>query len=454
MSGMVKQTRLRPVLNGAPTAIVYGNRPGDITTYSTTDLKAWENTTSFRSGAAFARAINDGASIASEGTFDATRLSGDTGHPFDHSFERFNTANPYMSLTNRYGGIYRGPVISYPSNFSGLDYQKPWNLSDSALRNLGSGLVNQASPLKAQANVLQSVIELVREGLPNALFSAIAKPGSPTKKELLKRAGSDYLNHMFGLSPLIREIDTLIKTVGSIDKLVGQLVRDSGANVHRRRDIKEVEVFRQNNDGSVYDTTIVVPPLKTHSAVMSYITTNAEWFPAPSSYHRQVNSLVATRRVWFTGSFTYDIDALRMPNHIRDFFDVVAKRGKQPIEDVAREYLLGMGEATIDNALWWELTPFSWLVDWFVNVGVVLDNRRQFDRLGLVMNYGYVMCEETRTTTTTNYINSGPVLTSSWQNVRQRRVRASPFGFGVDTDKLSAYQLSILGALATQGLKE
>lgn len=454
MSGMVKQSRLRPVLQGEATGIAWNNGYPNGWTGNTDQLNAWESLTSYRSGSAYARALNEGASVVSEGTLDVSRaVSGDTGHPYDHSFERWNTANPRGNFNyGRY--TYRGPVFVVPhDSSSALNYARPWNISDAALRSVGTGLVNQASPLKSQANVLQAVLEIMRDGLPSALFSAITKPGSANKRTLIRAAGSDYLNHMFGFAPLVRDLAKLLTAVESIDKLVSQLIRDSGAKVHRKRDTPEVETDTQYARETVRDLTLMIPSGVSRQPMVS---SNGYW--VQSQYHAQEMSLRSTRHVWFSGSFSYDVENLRMPTFVSEFFDTL-QGGKEPIRDVVAKYLLGAGEGNIADSLWWELTPFSWLVDWFVNAGVVLDNRRMFDRLGLVMDYGYVMCEETRTRTVTTTVNNDrggapTVYSSQRQEIRQRRVRASPFGFGIDNSALSEYQLSILGALATQGIKK
>jgi hypothetical protein len=126
--------------------------------------------------------------------------------------------------------------------------------------------------------------------------------------------------------------------------------------------------------------------------------------------------------------------------------------GKATDVQISKEYLLGLRESNASNAMWWELSPFSWLVDWFVNVGSVLDNRHMFDDLGLVMNYGYVMVEQIRSTTTTIRTSDGETFGSQARFVLKSRRRANPFGFGVTDSALSPFQISILGALATNGL--
>jgi hypothetical protein len=102
----------------------------------------------------------------------------------------------------------------------------------------------------------------------------------------------------------------------------------------------------------------------------------------------------------------------------------------------------------------WNLTPWSWAVDWFSNVGDVLSNISDTIDDSLLMRYGYIM-EHTivRDTYTRKYdrpfwdksvlLDSGVSLVTE----TKLRRRANPFGFGMSWEGLSPKQLSILASL-------
>jgi hypothetical protein len=101
----------------------------------------------------------------------------------------------------------------------------------------------------------------------------------------------------------------------------------------------------------------------------------------------------------------------------------------------------------------WNLTPWSWAVDWFSNTGDVISNLTDWATDGLVLRYGYVM-EHTITSDTYTYSgNTGlidgnvrvPPLTLVTETKIRRR--ANPFGFGITWDGLSPRQLAITAAL-------
>jgi hypothetical protein len=142
--------------------------------------------------------------------------------------------------------------------------------------------------------------------------------------------------------------------------------------------------------------------------------------------------------VWFSGSFIYN---LPIPDSALDKLWYHVKLADR---------LLGI-TPTPDRI--WELTPWSWFVDWFTNTGDILSNLRMFLFDGLVMQYGYVMQETKVTRTCTLEDNcttvNGNKITAvtTIEHVAQKRRQANPFGFGLTWDGLSPYQISILAAL-------
>lgn len=98
----------------------------------------------------------------------------------------------------------------------------------------------------------------------------------------------------------------------------------------------------------------------------------------------------------------------------------------------------------------WNLAPWSWAVDWFANIGDVIENASNALLYSQVLRYGYVM--ETTTVTDTYTLESpnfkgGSRFITSLETITKKRVKASPYGFGLTWDGFNTYQLSILAAL-------
>jgi hypothetical protein len=245
-------------------------------------------------------------------------------------------------------------------------------------------------------------------------------------------SAGEFLNLIFGVTPLLREIDKIIKTVSKTDQLIRQLVADSGNVVRRTRDI-------------VDETTLIKTQVSNKYATIYDGNAQSEM----GSYNNKVTQVSTTqtlsKRVWFAGAFQYWIPGLKDPGTEFQSFDTqnwsqVAVLGRQ---------LYGL-QAPPKAA--WNLIPFSWLVDWFVNVSVLLENADNINHYGLVMPYGYVMAEtKLITTTSTNFAGTARAalgwVGSSTVLVSQKRRPANPYGFGLKDVDLNPVQLSILAAL-------
>jgi hypothetical protein len=122
----------------------------------------------------------------------------------------------------------------------------------------------------------------------------------------------------------------------------------------------------------------------------------------------------------------------------------------------ARSRIRAVLRSDIDPETLWNLTPWSWAVDWFSSAGDVIHNLNAWSKYGLVLRYGYVM-EHTLNETTYTRRMSTPLLvgqypsdstcSASFCTETKKRYRANPFGFGVSWEGLNPTQISILGAL-------
>jgi hypothetical protein len=108
----------------------------------------------------------------------------------------------------------------------------------------------------------------------------------------------------------------------------------------------------------------------------------------------------------------------------------------------------------ITPSVLWELTPWSWLIDWFVDVQSALQVAGMFQNDGLLMQYAYLM---RKTTLSRSYTFTGPNLhgygqegpyTNTAYVSRIERVRGTPFGFGINPEGISPQKWAILAALA------
>jgi hypothetical protein len=145
------------------------------------------------------------------------------------------------------------------------------------------------------------------------------------------------------------------------------------------------------------------------------------------------------KRIWFTGAYSYYLS------------EDTTNLGRYRMYAEKARYLLGF-ELTAE--VLYELAPWSWLIDWFTNLGTLVSNATKLSQDGLVIRWGYLMTEQVNTVTyTLSGVRSHDLRTTlgpstlTLSTTRKSRVKASPYGFGLNPSSFTARQWSILAAL-------
>lgn len=251
--------------------------------------------------------------------------------------------------------------------------------------------------------------------------------------ENFKNLGSEYLNVVFGWKPFVNDLRKMYNLWKEVDKRMAQIVRENGRNIRRKAQV-------------AYDAGTDKEPQ------VYYPWAFAQMVGGPPNWMNDCGSLydVETRwdrRVWFSGSFRY----------------FIPDTGSSQWDARARAALFG---ALPTPELLWNVLPWTWLIDWFSNVGDVVSNLSVNALDNLVTNYSYIMMQynwEKRCTVQTwhGYVPEGTYLPlkSGWNAyagsftsregyVTKSRVGGgNPFGLNVKLEDLSPYQLGILAAL-------
>jgi hypothetical protein len=319
--------------------------------------------------------------------------------------------------------------MKYTGNIWALDartqpFPPAMNSSTAQLDQLGATAVAQVKPTNSVANVSTTLAELVREGIPS-----IAVRRWKDRSRLSNSLAEANLAYQFGFKPLGDEIGTFAAAVVQADQLLAQYERDAGRVVRRRYEFPpKSEIISITEVGT--NSFPFMDPVNTR--LMDSSLTGA-----------QTGTLVRVRTIsqkrWFSGAFTYFLP-----------------QWYNPRSEMSRKALLAKEILGVDLTpeVVWNLTPWSWAVDWFSNVGDVLSNISDTIDDSLLMRYGYIM-EHTivRDTYTRKYdrpfwdksvlLDSGVSLVTE----TKLRRRANPFGFGMSWEGLSPKQLSILASL-------
>jgi hypothetical protein len=367
------------------------------------------------------------------------------GHPINRKTGKYESGGPFHvthtgvfinpgSVSNivntKKEKLYSGPVFGdfYSSSPIGSNYKATVQDQDENLLNEnGATAISLCAPTNPTANLSTTLAESFREGIPSL-------PGIQSwrkRTEILRNAGSEYLNAQFGWLPLSHEVNETVKAARFHRDIMQNYRHNEGANVHRRFDFPsenqrwEEEISSQN-------------PI---SGILS-----SDYIDAGQTSAKRVVSVEKQRKRWFEGCFTYG-----GPSKTDSFGRAIGFGS-----EADAVYGLNLSPDVL-----WELTPWSWAVDWFTNAGDVIHNISNFAVAGLVMRYGFMM-EETIETYSTEWSDGafkGLNPDNTFSHLREgsgsrgfvtttkSRAPANPFGFGVGWTDLSPTQLAITAAI-------
>jgi hypothetical protein len=289
-----------------------------------------------------------------------------------------------------------------------------------ALFERGGRAVSKTIPLQETVSLGQALIELLKDGLPKNIGSQLLRRGLN-----MRELAGEYLNATFGWEPLIRDVQSLANLVINGSEIILRYQQSINQHIRRRYDFKDL-------GNTPYSSTLTDATKRTINPGQAYLLDN----PSSSLVYPRVERYVS-QQTWFSGAYR----TVSPVSH--DFVSDL-----QGTIDAAN-YLLGI---KITPDLLWEVSPWSWLFDWFVNIGDVLKNISYLNHDATVLQYGYIM----QHTHVKAFVTLPGVRAKTAQSDvielvevdRKVRYKASPFGFGLDPNlDFSAKQWSILGAL-------
>lgn len=323
-----------------------------------------------------------------------------------------------------------GPFIARPttSSAAGADVSTMRALTprmtDSQIASMGAKFISSTAPTQPQSSLATFLGEFVGDGLPSLFGSVLRAKGLSARS-----FSEEYLNVQFGWIPFLNDVKKLLNAVVHSYDIVEQFRRDSGKFIRRRRWLPpertyaESTIVDSSSGNAIFRTTM---------------------FSALNFAPRQckIQDVITTQ--WgFSAAYSFFLD----PG------DTVMGRMKQ-YEQLANQ-LLG---TRLTAEVLWELTPWSWLIDWMSDMGDIISSASLLSEDGLVLRYGYLMrttrAQRSVVFDTRGVPGSGATGTSIksntlWTSVLKERVGASPYGFGslYSPSTFSARQWSILAAL-------
>jgi len=322
------------------------------------------------------------------------------------------------------------------SDFSQAGFNGAFDSDYESAMQYGAAAYKRAKPkiaeFDAMQGLLQNVVELpgqlrtTSEGFSKA-YKAMSGRRSAVKDLFMpQHVAEQFLNEQFGWAPFVGDMLDLYKAYSRQDKRFKEISQQNGKFNRRSRVLFKTE---ENSDVTVIDDF----------AGNCYPTLPYGFYRPNGTFVTSKLYTTVNRRVWGSGSFKFYAPEFDPQNH---------KVSEGTYGQVIR--LLHYYGVNTSPTVVWELTPWTWLVDWFSNAGNVIDNvtSQAYDRL--VSAYFYVMCHTTKTAVneTVVHLKDGDVSCKWIQEIESKsRVSASPYGFGLTSGDLSTRQKLILSAI-------
>lgn len=231
---------------------------------------------------------------------------------------------------------------------------------------------------------------------------------------------NQHLAYQFGWLPLMHDLEKCYKALKNTDSWLKRVRKYNGEWEHRGGTVSTGSGCVKTGSASI----IPIPNL--NNAPPEGVSTGdiyCSW-----GY-----------RVWFSAWFKY---------YIADFDSATTQLR-------LKSRIWGL---TNTPTIVWNLLPWSWLVDWFSNLGDNIDNLIPIDglvaKMPCVMRHTWTRYDVRVTQRYKTGLNATSYVTHSAENYKyyesKSRGTASPFGFGLSDSDLSIRQLSILAALGVQ----
>lgn len=355
----------------------------------------------------------------------------DTGHEFSTENEHFSSTHESFTGVGYGGSRISGPMLSNgPSAFmAGLDFDHRYQfgLIDPGV---GTKYLASSRPTKSAANVALALLELLVD-LPKLPYELITR--DQFRSKLLKRGSGEYLNVVFAWQPLVQDVLKICRAIVYSNNIIQQYERDSGKQIRRSAPKKPHPV------ASVTTKSEPISGVRTNFSYNQDYRFGQDLFSSVAdSLGQESYTETTTEEYWFSGAYSY------LATGDETVLGKMAEYGR------LANHVLG---TRIDIDVLWQLAPWSWLSDWFADIGSIIAINNSMAQDNLVVRYGYLMRKSSYmrqwTHTGLTFRESGQTgpLVSTYLRTKKERIRATPYGFGINPDVLTAQQWAILAAL-------
>jgi hypothetical protein len=355
--------------------------------------------------------------------------------------------NMVPSIHSSYGTAFEGwGYITKDSDVNHIASKFPaLSSTDDELIAYGTTAIAKTRPDISPVNVTNFLVELRRDGIPFAAKLSKSRLEGIIKRYQDKAAsagktsakeGSDiFLENTFGLQPFVSDLKDFVRMQSKGISTLDNLLTNSGKLIRRRYR------FPDNN----FYTTLGRAGANQFGFDSQFNWSNEGFFINYGDFRRPIYEPEFTvhteRKAWFSGAYV-----VHMPPDMEP-----VSRLRAAADKLRWDYGVGLDIDTVYN-----LIPWSWLLDWQLNLGDLITNVAKWQDDAVVLQYGYMM-EETKSTYMVSPVpgsqfngNTTPIQRCPDMGIKvhkKRRIRATPYGFGLTYGSLSDYQKAILAAI-------
>lgn len=248
-----------------------------------------------------------------------------------------------------------------------------------------------------------------------------------------KKYADQFLNVQFGWLPFVSDLIKLNKVWWDSQRFIAQRIRDNDQWVRRSRVLQQTESSVRLNRSLNHSGCWPSANFRMLNLCREMTVEGGTCKIFSETWQDSV------LKVWAEGAFKY---------YRPEFDSSLADHGSTQAH-LSR--LLTIYGARINPAVLYKVTPWTWFIDWFTNLGDIIDQDNAIFNDGTIAKYLYVMHKQESIIRQVSFFNfySGPLLLE-WQRLvssKQRSRADNPYGFGLTWEQLSPKQIAIIAAL-------
>ncbi len=330
-------------------------------------------------------------------------------------------------------------------------------MTDSEIDSSGAKLIRNSRPTSPHSNMgqwfgeLRDSRRLLTADLAGQLVGGQRKfpkrKGKFNNNDFLRvqqELAGGYVNAHFGWFPFLGDFIKALQAIADSEKIVNQFLEDSGKLIRRtnRKIIHQNAVqgeFSIHGEKSSYGKYFV-----NHTEYGAYGEKAIFGFRQNNS-----NDLYADCRYNIT-----TVTELRS-SALFEYFAYDPQGALPRIQAAQQKAKLLLGDPLLSASTLWELLPWSWMADWFFDVGGLLSYQESVESDSLAARRASTVWETTtsatmdsqiRKGTSSGYLEGGKSTTIATRRYQNRRP-GNPYGMGIDWSGFTPQRWFILGAL-------